>query len=138
MPVGLIGRDMADLFDRLFAELPEQVPRNEEWVPRLDVEESEKGLVVKVDLPGIDPREVDVSVEEGMLVIKGEKKEEKTVEEKNLRRRERLVGKFYRALTLPPGADPEGITAGSQHGVMVITIPRKPELKPRKIVVQDG
>ena len=134
--VGMLGRGMADLFGDLFGEEPETVLSNKVWIPRVDVEETEKGLVVRADLPGVDPKDVKVSVEDGMLVFSGEKVTEKEVNEKNLRRRERMIGKFYRALSLPRGADLDRIEASSNRGVMTITIPRKPELEPRRIEVK--
>jgi HSP20 family protein len=137
-PFGLVPREMKDLFGRLFGEMPpvEEVRPGVEWAPLVDVTETEKAVVVKADLPGIDPREVEVSLEDGMLIIKGEKKEEKEFKEKNAYRKERYIGKFFRSMPLPGGADPEKISAASCHGVLTVTIPRKLELAPRRINVK--
>jgi HSP20 family protein len=139
-PLGAFRPDLAELFRALFDGAPALPPaEREEWVPRVDVEGTEKGLLVTVDLPGIDPREVEVSVDDGVLVIRGEKKvekkEDKEEKEGTLHLRERTIGKFYRAMKLPREIDPEKISAISNHGVLTLTLPYKPEVKPRKIDV---
>lgn len=136
-PFGLFPREMVEWLDRMFGEVPEEWTRpGLDWAPRVDVEEGDKALVVKADLPGIDPKEVEVTVEDGMLLIRGEKKEEKEIEEKNLRRKERFVGKFFRSIPLPRDADPAKISATSHHGVLTITVPHNPEMEPKRIDVR--
>jgi HSP20 family protein len=133
---GWLRRDMADLFGRLFGELPEvNVLPEEGWLPTMYVKEVENGLLVKVELPGVSPEDVEVSVDDGMLVIKGERKEEEK-EEKEPLRRERHIGRFYRALELPPGSDPVKISATVKRGVLSILVPRRPEVEPRRIAIK--
>ena len=140
-PISMMPREMADLLSRLFGEMPEEEPDEMirplvEWAPRVDVEQTEKALLVKVDLPGVDPKDVVVSVEDGMLIIKGEKKEEKTIEEKNLRRKERFIGRFFRSLPLPKGVEVDKITARSSHGVLTLEAPILSAALPKRIDVQ--
>lgn len=129
--------DMRGLMECFFGdafrdEPPAAMPA---WTPRVDVEETDKELLVKADLPGVDPKEVEVSIENGILTVRGEKKEEKEVTEKNVHRLERFSGAFYRAVALPAGAEAEKVTASSVNGVITIVIPKKPEVRPRRIPV---
>ena len=137
-PVSLIPREMFDLFDRFFGETPEREVGREvlEWVPRVDVEDGEKAVLVRVDLPGVGPAAVELSVADGMLLVKGERKEEREADDKTFHRKERFIERFFRSLPLPTGADPEKIAASSANGVITIMIPRKPELEPRRIDIR--
>jgi HSP20 family protein len=128
-----LRHEMEDLFQRFFE--PVEGNGHQSWSPRVDIEESDKEIVVKADLPGIDAKDVEVSVMDGTLVLRGEKKEEKKEERKDYHRVERFAGRFYREIPLPPGTDPDKIAASSSHGVLTITIPKKPEVQPRKITV---
>lgn len=135
---GLMPREMVEFFDRFMSELPEEElrPNGIEWAPRVDVETVEKGWQVSVDLPGVDPKAVEVSIEDDLLTVKGERKEEKEVEEKNFHRKERFIGRFFRSIPLPKGADPEKISATSRNGVLSILVPRKTDLEPRRIEIK--
>jgi HSP20 family protein len=84
----------------------------------------------------VDPKDVDISVSGGSLVLRGEKKEEREDKKKNYHKVERFVGRFYREIGLPPGTDPEKITATSAKGVITITIPKAPQAQARKVPVK--
>src|SRR5689334_1591980 len=89
-------REVETLFDRFFGEDGNgQAPKP--WTPRVDVEETDKEILVKADLPGVDPKAVEITVENGVLTVRGEKKEEKEEKKKDYHRVERFVGSFYRA-----------------------------------------
>lgn len=130
-------QEMEDVFQRFFGPLSTNGGEYAiGWLPRVDVEESEKEIVVKADLPGVDPKDIEISVLDGSLILKGEKKSEKEEKKKNFHRVERFVGQFYREIPLPPGADAERIAATSAKGVVSVTIPKKAEAQPKKIAVQ--
>jgi len=130
--------EMDELFGRFFG-VPAELPTNGEtsvWAPRVDISETEKAFVVKADLPGVEPKEVEVSVSDGVLTLKGEKREQKEEKQKNFHRMERFVGQFFRSIPLPAGADEENVVATSAKGVLTICIPKKPEAQPKKIAVK--
>jgi HSP20 family protein len=130
--------EMENVFERFLAQPLASNSKGvmKAWAPRVDVHETDKEIVVKADLPGVEPKEVEVTVVEGALVIKGEKKEEKEEEKKaNYHRVERFAGRFFREIPLPAGTDTETIVTASSKGVITITIPKKPEGQPKKIAV---
>jgi len=130
-------QELENLFGQFFTEPFEQVTRAvQTWSPRVDVEETEKEIVVKADLPGVEAKDVEVSVFDGILVLRGERKETREESRKNYHRVERFVGKFYRELPLPPGADADKIAATTAKGVITVTIPKVPAVQPKKIVVK--
>jgi HSP20 family protein len=136
-PFALMRREMDDLWRRLLGEPSaefELAPTP--WAPRVDIVETEKELIVKADLPGIDPKEVEVTVMDELLVLRGEKKAEKEEKGKDFRRVERFAGAFYRELPLPSGVDAEKVSATFEKGVLTIAIPKKPGLLPKKIEVK--
>lgn len=108
----------------------------ETWKPSCDVEEGDKEIQVKVELPGVDAKDIEISINDDALVVKGEKKVEREDKKKNYHRTERFVGQFYRQIPLPPGTDEEKVTAASKSGVVTITIPKKPGVQPKKIAVK--
>jgi HSP20 family protein len=133
-------REMNEMFRR-FWPVPEEEagePTFPAWTPRADVEETEEALIVKLDVPGVNPEEVEIFVSEGRLILRGERKEEREEKGKVYHRTERFVGQFYREIALPEGADPEHIEATSAKGVLTVRVPKKPEAKPKKIPVKAG
>ena len=129
-------REMEDLFERFLGEDGSAPASVAAWAPRVDVEETEKEFVVKADLPGVDPKDVDIQVVDNVLTLRGGKEEKKEEKKKNYHRIERFSGQFYRAIGLPAGADADKVTATTSNGTITVTIPKKPEAQPKKITVQ--
>ena len=103
--------------------------------PALDVEETEEAFTLHVELPGVDPEHVEVSLEENVLTIAGERRFYDEREADGFRRIERHFGRFHRAVRLPDRVNPEGVTAGYRDGLLTITVPKAEEAKPRRIQV---
>ncbi len=108
-----------------------------DWVPAVDIKEAKDAYEVVADIPGVEPKDIDVSLEEGVLTVKGERKTESTDEEVGFTRTERSYGSFYRRFTLPDTADADNISAKTEHGVLKLHIPKKEKVLPKKISV-DG
>ena len=129
--------DFRQAVDRLFN--PDEVDPNRgaaaHWAPRVDIKEDEQRYVILADIPGIDPAQIEVSMDKGVLTIKGERKQE-TVENGRVTRQERAHGAFFRRFALPDGADAEGITAYGRHGVLEVSIPKRAETAPRRITIE--
>jgi len=106
-----------------------------EWAPAVDIKEEENRFVIEADIPGVKPENIDVSMEKGVLTIKGEKNTEAKIEKENYKRVERIYGSFYRRFSLPDTADNEAISAKSKNGVLEIVIPKREAVKPKKISV---
>jgi HSP20 family protein len=105
------------------------------WAPAVDIYEDENQLVLSAEVPGIEEKDVEIRIEDSTLVIQGERTMEKETKEENYHRIERAYGSFYRSFTLPNYVDQEKIHAEHEHGVLKITMPKKPELKPRKVKI---
>ena len=129
--------EMEDMFHRLFGPITEASAGPVGWCPSVDVEEKDTAVVVKVDLPGVDAKDVDVTIQNGSLVLRGEKKEEREEKGTNYHRVERFDGVFYRAIPLPAETDATNVTATSAKGVVTVTIPKKPSAQAKRIPVQS-
>jgi HSP20 family protein len=106
-----------------------------QWMPLVDIREDADRFVLLADIPGVDPKDIDVQMDKGLLTIKGERAQDPVGEQQRFSRTERVHGVFHRRFALPDSADPERITASGHNGVLEIVIPKKPETTPRKIQV---
>jgi len=139
----LVG--IREQMDRLFHQLGSSTGRgwgSDEglatgvWNPAVDVYETGDSIVLKADLPDVTQNDVDISVQGNILTLKGERKREKEVQEKDFYRMERAYGTFQRSFSLPPTVDDEKISANFSSGVLKITLPKREESKPKQIRVQ--
>lgn len=105
------------------------------WIPAVDIKEEEQRFLIHVDVPGVDPKNIEIFMENGVLTIKGERRLE--TQENNLYKRiERVHGTFYRRFSLPGTADANKISATGKNGVLEVTIPKKEVAQPRRIEIQ--
>jgi HSP20 family protein len=105
------------------------------WVPRVDIHEEKDRFVVLADVPGVDPKDIDITADNGVLTVRGERKAEKRETDNGYERIERVAGTFLRRFTLPEGANTDEIKAKQTNGVLEVTIPKTPAVQPRRISV---
>jgi HSP20 family protein len=144
-PMNLLSRMQSELnhffhrsdadFSSLFAD--NQMLISTEWMPRIDIKEDETVYKVTADIPGVDPKDIKVTMENGMLSIKGERKSEKEETKKNYHRRECVMGSFERSFRMPDTADSNKITAKGKNGVLSIEIGKKEVAKAKTIPIQS-
>ena len=133
---------LQDRMNRVFGEAWGRTHRPDEdyisgsWMPAVDVRESKDALEISTELPGIEPKEVEVSVENGVLTLKGSRQFEKATEGETYHRVERAYGSFERSFSLPTNVDPERVQAVYRHGVLHLTLPKREEAKPRSISIK--
>jgi HSP20 family protein len=109
---------------------------DEDWMPAVDVKEDEKAYMVKADIPGVSPEDVEVTMERGVLTIRGERKSERKEERDNYHRIERFSGSFSRRFTLPDAADSDGVEADMKDGVLQVRIPKQEKAVSRRINIK--
>lgn len=133
------NRDLRQVFDR-FINTDDTDQSNvvtSQWAPRVDIREEGDRFVIFADIPGVDPKDIEVNMDKGILAIKGERASEPVTENAEFTRVERSSGTFYRRFALPDSADAENISASGKHGVLEISIPKKPEATPRRITINS-
>ena len=129
-----LHRELSRVFDDRPLFRYESVDNNSSnWRPQVDIRENEDGFTVYADVPGIDPGDVDITLHNGVLTIKGERS---TASDQDYRRRERVRGSFLRQFSLPESVDENGVTATANNGVLEISIPRSAQAKPLSITVE--
>ncbi|MCU7806935.1 MAG: Hsp20/alpha crystallin family protein [Candidatus Thiodiazotropha sp. (ex Semelilucina semeliformis)] len=106
-----------------------------DWVPAVDIKDEDSRYVIRADIPGVKPEDIEVTMENGVLTIRGERKFEETEEKENFKRIERSHGIFYRRFSLPDNTDAEAIEAQGKDGVLEVTIPKTVEKHSKKIEV---
>jgi HSP20 family protein len=131
---------MEGLFDEMvgrgFWRTSEERPLRGSWVPAINILERTDAMVITADLPGLKAEDVEVTVEEGTLTIRGERRLEEASEGETYHRVERLYGVFERSFTLPNSVDVDKIDARFSNGEMVLTLPKREESKPRSVKIK--
>ncbi|HQW81869.1 MAG TPA: Hsp20/alpha crystallin family protein [Pseudomonadota bacterium] len=108
-----------------------------QWQPRVDIKEEPKRFVIAADIPGVDPKDIEIHMDKGVLTLKGERSAETRSEDGKFTRVERVHGSFHRRFALPDTADAEQISASGKHGVLEIVIPKKADAAPRRIAINS-
>jgi len=135
--VSRLRREMDRLWDDFFGPGRRAFrPLEPEWAPAVDVAEAPDKVVVKAEVPGMDAKNIDISLSGDILTIKGEKKSEREEKKENYHLVERSYGSFSRSLRLPAAVEADKIEAGYKQGVLTITCPKKEEAKPKAIEIK--
>ena len=133
--VDLLHRDL----DRLATR---RMPQNDaegavtNWVPAVDIIEEKDRYVLRADVPGVAPADIEVSMDGGVLSMSGHRFDESRSDDASMQRVERVSGRFFRRFSLPDTADAEGVKAHSKNGILEVTIPKHPEVQARRIEVE--
>jgi HSP20 family protein len=129
---------MSRLFRDSFSEGREESLTTSTFAPPVDVYEDDHNVTLKIEVPGIDEKDIDVRIENNVLTVHGERKFEKEEKEENYRRVERQYGSFTRSFTLPNTVDAEKVSANYDKGILKVTLVKKAEAKPKQIKVNVG
>ena len=129
---------MNRLFRDSFGDTREEALSTSTFAPPVDVYEDEHNITLKIEVPGIDEKDIDVRIENNTLVVHGERKFEKEEKEENFRRVERQYGSFTRSFTLPNTVDAERVQAHYDKGILKVQLAKKAEAKPKQIKVNVG
>ncbi|MBA1145816.1 Hsp20/alpha crystallin family protein [Ectothiorhodospiraceae bacterium WFHF3C12] len=134
-----VQSELSRLFDSPLFDLARDgsTVETSQWVPSVDIREEQNRFVVEADIPGVKPEDIEVTMENGVLAIRGERRHEQTEDEGGYRRVERARGVFYRRFALPESADPDNIKARGENGVLKIEIGKQEKAQSRRIPVEQ-
>lgn len=128
--------EMDRLFDRFLEPKWDEFAALGEWAPSMDISETKDSLVAKVEVPGMDPKDIQISLQENLLTIKGEKRHEKEEKDERYHRVERSYGAFTRSVRLPVAVDASRVAAGFRNGLLTVTLPKTPAAKGTTIPIK--
>lgn len=123
------------MLDSFFNDLQGEEVSNRGWVPPVDIQETEEAYRLSAELPGLTKDDINITLENNVLRLSGERKFEKDVKKESFHRIERTYGSFTRAFALPQQVNPEGVQAAFENGILTITVPKAEQAKPRKISI---
>jgi HSP20 family protein len=129
-------REMDRFWDSFFERRPTKGEETGEFLPAIDLAEKDNELVVKCEVPGMDPKDIDISLSDGVLTIRGEKKQEREEKESDYHLVERSYGSFTRSIQLPREVQGEKINASYKNGILKITLPKSEEAKKKEIKIK--
>jgi len=139
MPTGglqSLRKEMDRLIDRFWDEDSPELPALGEWKPQMDVSETKDSLIVKLEVPGMDPKDIQISLQENLLTVKGEKRQEQEEKEEHYHRVERTYGMFTRSVRLPVTVDGSKVAASFKNGLLTVTLPKTPTSKGTTIPIK--
>ena len=129
-------REMDRFWDSFFERRPAKAGEEGEFLPSIDLAEKDNELVVKCEVPGMDPKDINISLSDGVLTIRGEKKQEREEKEADYHLVERSYGSFSRSIQLPKQVQSEKISASYKNGILKITLPKSEEAKKKEIKIK--
>ncbi|HEU4531128.1 MAG TPA: Hsp20/alpha crystallin family protein [Steroidobacteraceae bacterium] len=133
--VNRVSRDLERLFNASGDGADDSRSSVVEWVPAVDIKEEDAQFVLHADLPGVEPKDIEITMEKGLLTIRGRRQSEARDEQNGFRRVERVTGEFFRRFSLPDTADSQSIKAKHVNGVLEVSIPKQAQVLPRRIEV---
>ncbi len=131
-----VKQELDRIFDRFGDFKLDELPVLGDWAPSMDVSETKEALIVKAEVPGLDPQDIQISLQEQFLTIKGEKRQEKEEKVERYHRVERSYGAFARSVRLPVGVDGSKVTAAFKNGLLTVTLPKTPAAKGTTIPIK--